>query len=56
VAQRFPAAISGLFPASALAAEVTLLRGKHFFRSLFSDAEGFLLNAPSGAVFEAWIL
>src|SRR5271163_3878136 len=39
VAQRFTAAITGLFSASALAAAVTLRREKHFFRSLFSDTE-----------------
>jgi hypothetical protein len=37
VAQRFTAAIKGLFSAPALAAEVTLRRGKYFFRRLFSD-------------------
>jgi mannose-6-phosphate isomerase class I len=39
VAQRFTAAITGLFSAPALAAAVTLRREKHFFRSLFSDTE-----------------
>jgi hypothetical protein len=34
VAQRFTAAITNLFSAPALAAEVTLRRGKHFFRNL----------------------
>ncbi len=34
VAQRFSAAISGLFSLTALAAEVTLRRGEHFFRGL----------------------
>jgi len=34
VAQRFTAAMTDLFSAPALAAEVTLRRGKHFFRDL----------------------
>jgi|SRR5271156_1649512 hypothetical protein len=34
VTQRFTAAITNLFSAPALAAEVTLRRGKHFFRNL----------------------
>jgi len=37
VAQRFTAAITGLFSAPALAAEVTVRRRKHFFRSLLKD-------------------
>jgi hypothetical protein len=38
VAQRFTAAISGLFLAPALAAAVRLHAGKNFFRKLFSRA------------------
>jgi hypothetical protein len=38
VAQRFTAAISGLFSAPALAAAVRLHAEKHFFRNLFSRA------------------
>jgi hypothetical protein len=44
VAQRFTAAIKGLFSAPALAAEVTLRRGNHFFRKLFSHDEGMRLS------------
>jgi len=37
VAQRFSAAITGLFSESALAADVRLRRGKYFFRSLLGS-------------------
>jgi hypothetical protein len=37
VAQRFPAAITGLFSESALAAAVELRRGKYFFRKLLDE-------------------
>jgi hypothetical protein len=47
VAQRFTAAVTGLFSESALAAAVRLRRGKYFFRNLFSRADKSF-NAGSG--------
>jgi hypothetical protein len=41
VAQRFTAAITGLFSAPALAAAVTRRREKHFFRSLLDEMNWF---------------
>jgi hypothetical protein len=41
VTQRFTAAITNLFSAPALAAEVTLRRGKHFFRNLLGDLDNY---------------
>ena len=42
VAQRFTAAITGVFSVSALAAEVRLWYRRYFFRKLFNDAK----NSP----------